>query len=503
MAAGDKEEGFILEVRGLVKTFPGVRALDRVHFDLRKGEVHALAGENGAGKSTLIHILGGIYPPDEGRIFLGGRPADLPDPHRAALEGISVVFQDLSLSDNLSVAENLFANRQPLKRFGLIDRGRLGREARDLLRLFDLSIDPATPVKELSPAEQQVIEILKAVSLKPRVLIMDEPTSSLTVAETELLFKNVERWKQAGMSLIYVSHHLPEIFRLADRVTVLRDGRHVETCRVRDLTEEGLVRKMVGRELQNLYGIRRGGKGEECLRVEGAGRGKAFDGVRFSLARGEILGLAGLAGSGRTELGRGLFGAEPLDRGEVFLDGAPVRIRAPREAIALRIAYLTEDRKEQGLFLDMAFRANGIAPSLDRHASRVGLMDEKAITRTAEAMRRRFNIVTPDIRQKVQNLSGGNQQKALLAMWIGIEPRVLIVDEPTRGVDVGARADIYRHLRALAEQGAAILLISSDLLEILGLSDRILVMRNGRVAGAFGREEATEERLIACATGLY
>jgi ABC-type sugar transport system ATPase subunit len=347
-----------------------------------------------------------------------------------------------------------------------------------------------------------VIEILKAVARRPRVLILDEPTSSLTGPDTERLFRAIQRLKDQGTSAIYISHHLPEIFEIADRVTVLRDGRYVDTRPVSEVNEASLVNMMVGRRIENIYGARASTVGPEYFRVRNASRGKAFRDVSFALGRGEILGIAGLVGAGRTELARGIFGAEPLERGRIELEGEPLDIRSPRDAIRRGIGYLTEDRKIEGLFLRMAVRDNCVAASLRNFSNRFDWIRDAEVTRAAETCCQSFNIVTPGVRQKVHNLSGGNQQKVLLAMWMGIGPDVLIVDEPTRGVDVGARSEIYAALRKLAARGVGIVMISSDLLEILGLSDRILVMRNGRLAGHFAAEEATEEKIIACAAGV-
>ena len=494
----------LLEVRDVVKTFPGVRALDNVCFELRTGEVHALVGENGAGKSTLMHVLGGVLGRDAGEILLDGRPFAPDNPNAAAGEGLCVVFQELSLSPNLSIAENIFAHRQPVrwKWLDLIDRRLLHEWTAAILERFELQLDPATPVGNLPIALQQVVEILKAISQGPRLLILDEPTSSLTAVETGRLFANIRQLKAQGTSVIYISHHLPEIFEIADRVTVLRDGRNVATCDVADVTEDDVVRKMVGRELIDMYGRRETPVGSECFRIEGGRRGEAFSDVSFAVRRGEIVGMAGLAGAGRTELARAIFGAEPLDAGRLYVDGKPVTVRSPGQGIANRIGYLTEERKAQGLFMRMSIRRNCVAPVLGSFANRWGLMNEKATTARAAHSRAEFGIVTPSLDQVVGNLSGGNQQKVLLAMWIGARPRFLIVDEPTRGVDIGAKSEIYRRLRALAAGGVGILLISSELPEVLGLSDRILVMRAGRLAGRFEADGATEEELIACATGI-
>ncbi|MCY2927794.1 MAG: sugar ABC transporter ATP-binding protein, partial [Planctomycetota bacterium] len=423
--------------------------LEDISLSFFHGAKIGVVGENGAGKSTLMHILGGIQRPDSGTIELDGRPVRFHDGHQAALAGVSVVFQELSLSPNLSVAENLLANRQPVGRLNLIDRRALREQARELLELFSLDIDPDTPVSSLSMARQQVIEILKAISHRPKVLILDEPTSSLTALDRDMLFGNIERLRAGGTSFIYISHHLPEVFQVADRVTVFRDGRHVGTCETAGATEESLVRMMVGREISNVYGRRAHSLGAEYFSVRGAS-GERFRDVSFSVRRGEILGLAGLVGAGRTELGRALFGADPLAAGQVELEGLSLRIRSPREAIAHGIGYLTEDRKEQGLFLRMAIRDNCVAPSLGRFASRAGWMNERAVDEFAARAREKYHVVCPGLDQQVRNLSGGNQQKVLLSMWMGIGPKVLIVDEHTRGVDVGARSEIYALLRQLA-----------------------------------------------------
>ena len=487
--------GLALEVRGLTKSFPGVRALDGVDFELRAGEIHALVGENGAGKSTMINVLAGVHQPDQGVIRLGGAPVRFADAHASARHGIGVVFQERSLCPNLSVAENIFAHRQPLKsrRLDLIDWTALHRQTAELLARFQLDVAPEQLLGELPAATQSLIEVLKAISLNPHILILDEPTAALTPAETALLFANLRRLKADGLSFIYVSHHLNEVFAMADRITVFRDGRRVHTCATADITEDELVRRMVGRELNDLYGARRGAVGDECFRLEGD--------VSFAVRSGEIVGLAGLAGSGRTELARGIFGVDPLPGGRRFLRGRAVTIDSPAAAIAQRVGYLTEDRKEQGLFLGMAVSANCAAANLGRF-SRAGLMDESAVAEFAGRSVRDFNIVTPHLDQPVVHLSGGNQQKVLLAMWMAVEPAFLMVDEPTRGVDVGARSEIYQRLRELAAAGVGILMISSDLPEVLGLSDRVLVLREGRIVRSFAAGEATEERIIAAASGV-
>jgi len=495
----------VLQAVGLSKRFGVVQALDAVDLTVRAGEVHALVGENGAGKSTLINILAGVLRPDAGRIVLSGRELKLRTAYEAAQAGIAAVFQELSLVGTLSVAENVLANRQPVNRLNLIRTAELRRRTRQALQVLDvdLDLDPDALVERLSIAERQLVEIVKAVSASPRVLLLDEPTSSLTRRETEALFGLIRRLRGQGVAIVYISHHLPEVLELADRVTVLRDGRHVATRPAADIAENDLIRLMVGRELRDIYGRRglteRGGVPR--LRVRGLSKRGAFEAVDLEVGAGQILGLAGLVGAGRTELGRALFGAEPAVSGSIAVDGQRVWPRTPTAAMRAGIAYVSEDRKEQGLYLRHTVRDNLVAPRLDRFSSRWGWMRDGVIDAYARRARERFGVVTPDVHQPVERLSGGNQQKVLLAAWISIEPRVLVADEPTRGVDVGARTEIYGHLRDLAANGAAVLLISSDLQEILGMSDRIVVMRAGRIAACFDRGQATEQAIITAALG--
>ncbi len=493
----------VLQGVGLSKRFGVVQALDAVDLTVHAGEIHALVGENGAGKSTLINILAGVLRPDGGRIVLSGREVRLRTAYEAAQAGIAAVFQELSLVGTLSVAENVLANRQPVNRLNLIRTAELRRRTRQALQVLDVDLDPDALVERLSIAERQLVEIVKAVSASPRVLLLDEPTSSLTRRETEALFGLIRRLRAQGAAIVYISHHLPEVLELADRVTVLRDGRHVATRPAGDITENDLIRLMVGRELRDIYGQRgmteRGTVPRLCVR--NLSRPGAFEAVDLEVSAGEIVGLAGLVGAGRSELGRALFGAEPASSGRIEVDGQHVWPRTPTAAMRAGIAYVSEDRKEQGLYLRHAVRDNLVAPRLERFSNRWGWLRDGAIDAYARRARDRFGVVTPDVHQPVERLSGGNQQKVLLAGWIGIEPRVLIADEPTRGVDVGARTEIYGHLRDLAANGAAVLLISSDLQEILGMSDRIVVMRTGRIAARFDRDQATEQAIIAAALG--
>ncbi|MDR1579031.1 MAG: sugar ABC transporter ATP-binding protein [Synergistaceae bacterium] len=495
---------YILEVNGIVKTFPGVRALGGVNLKVRAGEVHAVVGENGAGKSTLMLILGGIYRPDAGEILIDGEKVQFDSAHDANMKGISVVYQEFSLAPNLSVAENIFANRQPLKGVGMIDWKDLRKRAEEMLRLAEMErMHPDTLVKDLSVANQQVVEILKAMSFEPKVLILDEPTSSLTETEVKILFKNIKVLKERGVAILYISHHLSELFEIADSVTVLRDGEYVCDAAIKDIDEDFLITKMVGRKIENIYG-RRGENdviGGHFFEVKNLTQNGAFTDVSFHINKGEIVGFAGLVGAGRTEVGRAIFGAPPADRGEVTLEGRDARAKNPHQAIAMNIGYMSEDRKGQGLYINFNIVSNLIANRLGDFSEN-GFIVEAKTRENALACVNDFRIVTPGIEQTVGNLSGGNQQKVLLASWFGIKPKALIVDEPTRGVDVGARSEIYDLLRALAKNGAAIMMISSDLPEILGISDRIIVMREGRISGELSASEATEDKVVALAAGI-
>ena len=496
-------ENYILQAKGIIKNFPGVRALNCVNLNVKKGEVHAIVGENGAGKSTLMLTLGGIYKPDAGDIFIDGEKQSFDSPHDANAKGISIVYQELSLVPNLSVAENIFANRQPTSALNMINWEELIRKTREMLMLFDIdNIDPLELVRDLSLANQQVVEILKAISVSPKVLILDEPTSSLTDIEVKQLFKNIRVLKDKGISFIYISHHLKEIFEIADTVTVLRDGEYICDATVKDIDEEFLITKMVGRKIENIYGNRKidNKVGNILFEARNISRANVFNNISFKVNIGEILGFAGLIGAGRTEVGRGIFGAEPIESGDIFLNGKKLRIMSPGDAIKNNIGYLSEDRKSQGLYLNFDIKNNFISNKLKKFSIK-GFINEKKVNENGALGIREFNVATTGVEQIVGNLSGGNQQKILLGTWFGIKPKLLIVDEPTRGVDVGARSEIYTLIRELAKTGVGIIMISSDLPEILGLSDRIIVMKDGKIAGELNREEANEENVISLATG--
>ena len=493
-------DGVRLEIRSVSKAFPGTQALDEVSLSVRKGEVHAILGENGAGKSTLMLILAGVHQKDSGEILLEGKPIEIRNTHRAQQLGISMVHQDLSLAPPLSVAENMFANRQPLNSLGLIDRTRLFQQTREALAPFELNIDPRIAVRDLSVALQQVVEIATALSRSAKVLILDEPTSALTEHETAILFRTIRRLCEQGVSILYISHKLSEVKEIADRFTVLRDGKVVDTLDTKDASQDDIVRMMVGRDLGH-YFPDMGHVEEECLFEVRDLSGHNFNSVSFKLYRGEVLGLAGLAGAGRTDMARAVFGAEPLTSGEIYLHGKRVQIHSPADAVTLGIGYVPEDRKEAGLFLSLTVRENTIAASL-KQFSGVIFMDHRQALAAAADMVRNLDIKTPSLQQQVMNLSGGNQQKVMLAKWLVIKPKVLIVDEPTRGVDVGVKADVHRLLRDLANQGVGVIMISSELPEVLGMSDRILVMREGRIVGEVLHAEATEERVMSYAAGV-
>jgi ABC-type sugar transport system ATPase subunit len=497
----------LLRMRGITKSFPGVRALEGVDFDVRPGEIHALVGENGAGKSTLMHILAGVQRPDAGTIDLAGQSnVVIADQHTSQRLGIAIVYQERSLFGPLSIAENIFAGRQPVRRFGHVDRAVMLARSRSLLTEVGLNLDPRTIIEELSATQQQLVEIAKALSLDARLFIFDEPTAALTLAETAHLFGLVGRLKSAGRGVIYISHRLDEVFRLADRVTVLKDGRHQGTFAADEITPRRLVALMVGRELLEVdSAIGHAAPGDAMLEVHGlrdarpgGSTGLAVLDVSFTARRGEIVALAGLAGAGRSETALALFGARHPNFGDIRLDGRSYAPNSPREAIAAGVGYLPEDRKEAGLFLDLTIAQNIAAARLDKFGQ--AWQNDARRDAVAGEYCASLKIAARGVGQEVATLSGGSQQKVLLAKWLLCRPKVLLVDEPTRGVDVGAKADVHRFLRDLARQGTAVVLISSDLPEVLALADRIVVLRQGRVAGELPRAAATEEKVVSLAT---
>ncbi|MBE0409827.1 MAG: sugar ABC transporter ATP-binding protein [Anaerolineales bacterium] len=495
----------ILEAKNISKSYPGVLAVDNVSLVLYKGEILALIGENGAGKSTLIQVLGGVQKPNSGQIILKGKPVVVfASSDQAIRVGISMVFQELSLVDGLSIAENIFANRQPVGMLNKIDWRKLYKQTQEFLEKFNLDLNPRTLVKNLTMGQKQILEILKAISTSPKVLILDEPTSALTEREREYLFENIRMLREQGMSFIYITHKLSEVFRIADRVMVMRDGKKIGSENVNDVNEKDLISMMVGRKIENLYGARKKAfsETETILRVEGFNRRNVFQDVSFELRKGEILGFAGLIGAGRTEVGRAIAGIDPKDSGRINLDGKEVKINNPKDAIIHNIAYITEDRKADGLFESMALRDNIVAPSVEKFTSVAGFLNHKEINQYADRKVRDFNIATTSIMKKVLYLSGGNQQKVLVTMWMGIQPIVIIFDDPTRGVDVGSKAEIYKILRETAARGVGIIMISSELPELIGVCDRILIFHRGRIMGGILRQDFSEERIMTLAAGI-
>jgi len=491
----------LVEARGIGKRFPGVRALDDVCLTIGRGEVLALIGENGAGKSTLLKILAGVCPPDEGRLAVDGRDAAFSGVHDALAAGIALIHQELNLADNLDLAGNIFLGREP-RRGGFFRSAAMYREAADWLRLVGLDLDPATPLVDLPLGRQQLVEIAKALSTRARLLIMDEPTSSLSAREAETLFGVVRDLRAQGVSVIWISHRLGEVMELADRVVVLRDGRNAGEITDRSqIDHDTMIRMMVGRDIDRLVRRPSHAPGDVVIAVTGL-RTQAHPGhaLSFSVRAGEIVGITGLVGAGRTELLTALFGVTPPVAGSIAVSGRRLTPRSPRDAIRAGLALVPEDRKQQGLVLEMGVRENMSLASL-RSASRGGFIDFAAERRLATAMISQLRIKTPSDQQVVRFLSGGNQQKVVLAKWLARQPRLLLLDEPTRGIDVGAKAEIYDVLHRLAGEGLAVLFVSSEMEEILSLADRGLVMHEGRLAGELARDQLSEENVMRLAAG--
>ncbi len=492
----------IIEAVNVGKRFPGVHALDNVSLTVVPGEVHAVIGENGAGKSTLMKILSGAHGPDQGAIRVDGQPVTIQSPRAAQELGIITIYQELSLVDALSVGENIFLGDLPTRSGGSwqVDWPAVWSRSSELLERVGLRVKPQTLVRNLSVAQKQMVEIARALARNVRVLILDEPTSSLTETESERLFEIIALLKSRNVGIVYISHRLAEVFRIAQRVTVLRDGQVVGSLPLEEASEDLLVRMMVGRDLSQLFTQAAWTDAPVRLEVRGLSRRGVLHDVNFSIRGGEVVGLAGLVGAGRTELARCLFGADRTSTGEIFLDGAAVTLRTPGDAVDLGIALVPEDRKLQALILGMGVRENLTLPVLDRLGS--PFVPSRSRERVmAGNFIKSLRIRTPHMDQRVAALSGGNQQKVVIARWLATKPKVLILDEPTRGIDVGAKAEVHALIARLAEQGVAILMISSELPEILGMSHRILVMRDGRIAADIPRGDATEETIMAAATG--
>jgi inositol transport system ATP-binding protein len=492
---------YALEMENISKSFPGVQALKGVTLKVRKGSVHALMGENGAGKSTLMKILGGLYQPDAGVIRINGREVSFMKPADSLKHGVSMIHQELSSVLEMTVAENIFLGREPLRAGFWVNEKKLNEDTRRLLDSLEIAIDPKTKMKRLSIAQMQLVEIAKAISYNSEILIMDEPTSAITDREVEQLFRMIRSLKEKGVSIIYISHKMDEIFEISDDITVLRDGQWIGTRPASELTKHDLITMMVGRELQDMFPKKAVEIGETVLDVRNLSRRGRFSNVSFTLRRGEILGIAGLMGAGRSEVMETIFGLARPDEGEIRIRGKKVDIRSPRDAKRLGLAFITEDRKLTGLFLPHSVKDNMVAASLHRF-SRNLFMKEREIREACQQQRERLLIKTPNLNQAVKNLSGGNQQKVLFAKWLLTDADILILDEPTRGVDVGAKSEIYGLMSELAASGKAIIMISSELPEILGMSDRILVMHEGKLTGELTREEADQVKIMRYATGM-
>jgi inositol transport system ATP-binding protein len=490
----------LLEIEGIRKAFPGVVALDNVRFRLQAGTVHALMGENGAGKSTLMKIIAGIYTPDQGEVRVKGRPLVLKGPLDALNNGIAMIHQELNLMPYMTVAENIWIRREPMTRLGFVDHGEMRRRTQALFDRLFIDIDPEVEVRDLSIASRQMVEIAKAVSFDSDVLIMDEPTSALTETEVNHLFRIIRQLRAQGKGIVYITHKMNEFFEIADEVSVFRDGKYIDTKKSTEVTREEIIHMIVGRELTQMFPKETVPIGDVVVSVKNLGVDGIFHDVSFDLRAGEILGLAGLVGSGRSNLAEALFGVVPATSGTISIEGIEVTIDSPASAMKCGMAFLTEDRKETGCFLPLDIMANMDTAVLSKRHVRFGFVQRKALRNDCEEMRRKLRVKTPSLDEVIQNLSGGNQQKVLIGRWLLTKPKFLILDEPTRGIDVGAKAEIHRLVSKLAGQGVAVLMISSEMPEVLGMSDRVMVMHEGRVTGIVDRKDADQVRIMELAS---
>jgi ABC-type sugar transport system ATPase subunit len=489
----------LVSLRGISKAFPGVQALDNVSFDVLAGETHVLMGENGAGKSTLMKILSGAYQPDSGSIEVNGRAVRISDPVAGQALGIAMIYQELTVLDNLDVGRNIMLGQEPT-RLGQMQWGKLYDEAARVLADLHLKIAPRTPLASLAISERQMVEIARAARRNPQIIVMDEPTSSLTQSEEETLFALIRRLKEKGVGIVYISHRMEEVFKLADRITVLRDGKHIDTRSAHDYTRAQLIEQMVGRKVESIAATEGRSAGAPILEARGLSWGKWVRSVNLTLRAGEIVGLAGLVGAGRTQLAELLFGALRPHAGQILIDGTPVAFRTPADAIQAGIAYVPEDRKGLGLVLAMDVKMNMVLSLLDR-VTNSGILNGRSINTTVQAWTKRLNVRAASPHVNIEGLSGGNQQKVVIAKWLAREPRVLILNEPTRGIDVGAKNEVHLLIREIAKQGVAVLMISSELPEILAVSHRVVVMAQGEIGGELPATQATEQSVLALAFG--
>lgn len=491
----------VLEARNITKRFPGVVALSNVNFRLVKGRVHALMGENGAGKSTLMKIIAGLYQADEGDIHLHGQKVVFHTPRQALDHGISMIHQELSPILDMTIAENLFLGKEYCKG-KLIDYKRLNSEAKLLLNRVGIDLPPSMLMKNLTVSQMQMVEIAKAISYDAEIIIMDEPSATITDREVANLFEIIRTLKKDGRCIVYITHKMDEVFQIADEITVFRDGQYIGTYNADEIDENQLVVKMVDRELTEIYPVRHNQIGEEILKIEGLSQKGVFDNISFTLHKGEILGFSGLMGSGRTEVMNALFGVTQSTAGNIYIKGEKIENPTPRKIISRGVGYVTEDRKGNGLVLGMSVYDNATLPSLSKFSNKFGYINKKQALNVAEEYRQKLQIKTPSLQQQVGQLSGGNQQKIVLAKWLIQNPDILIFDEPTRGIDVGAKTEIYKLVAQLAEEGKAIIFISSEMPEILGMSDRVIIFYEGKKKGELSREEATQERIMSYASDV-
>ena len=492
----------VLSVEGIVKQFPGTLALNNVHLQVHKGQCKALVGENGAGKSTLMNIISGVYKPDAGKTTFMGKEVSFNNPTEAQKAGIGFVHQELCVCPHMRVSENIFMGRLPQNKMGVIDKKRLYSETKKLLNLFGVTFSPNALVGELSTAQQQIVEIAKALSLDCQLIIFDEPTSSLTEGEAETLFNIIDDIKKRGISVLYISHRIPEIFRLCETCTVLKDGNYVDTVETKDVTSEGIIRMMVGRNIENLFPQKSQTIGETVFEAKNFSSAGFFKDISFEVKTGEILGFYGLVGAGRTELWRAILGIDTYDSGEVFYQGNKMNLTSYRDAIDAGFAYLTEDRKLQGLFLELPIFQNISAAKLE-NVQRGAMLDRKKEASLCKKYVNELNIKVASQRHKVASLSGGNQQKVMIGKWLATDPKLLVMDEPTRGIDVGAKSEIHNMLRQLSDSGIQVVIISSELPEIIGMSDRVIVMHEGVITGELTRGDLCEETVITYASNEH